>query len=198
MKRWLIQLPSKDKENRQEASGDSGEALMPLTNNPASNCDTAPTGEISCPAGGDRGGGKTTQQLPAQQPSSKKKSQNKRKKRQPDPSAQRKRVYREDYIKYGFTWNNKEQQPQCVLCCYLLALESMKPVKMLRHLTTIHPEHQDKPVDFFSRQEKALLGAKKTITTQTSIPAKAQMASYEIAYLIAQQKKGTHNWGNPY
>ena len=85
------------------------------------------------------------------------------------PFSQRKRAYHQDYIKYGFTYNNDKDQPQCVVCGYLLAHESMKPVKMLRHLTTEHAEHVDKPVEYFRRQEKALRGEKKTITDFTTI-----------------------------
>ncbi len=44
-------------------------------------------------------------------------------------------------------------------------------------------------VDFFRRKERELQGQKKVLTKQTTIPAKAQQASYEVAYLIARAKK---------
>ncbi len=101
------------------------------------------------------------------------------------------RKYREEFIQYGFTCVivNEVQHPQCVVCTEVLAHESLKPVKMLRHLKTKHPSLAAKPVDFFRRKERELQGQKKVLTKQTTIPAKAQQASYEVAYLIAQAKK---------
>uniref|UniRef100_A0A8C1YEQ7 Uncharacterized protein n=1 Tax=Cyprinus carpio TaxID=7962 RepID=A0A8C1YEQ7_CYPCA len=101
------------------------------------------------------------------------------------------RKYREEYIKYGFTCIviNQVQHPQCVVCSEVLAHESLKPVKMQRHLNTKHPSLTDKPTDFFRRKEKELQGQKKVIFKQTAIPTKAQKASYEVAYLIAKTKK---------
>uniref|UniRef100_A0A3Q1AGL5 HAT C-terminal dimerisation domain-containing protein n=1 Tax=Amphiprion ocellaris TaxID=80972 RepID=A0A3Q1AGL5_AMPOC len=94
------------------------------------------------------------------------------------PSKSRK--YREEYIQYGFTCIiiNEVQHPQCVVCTEVLANENLKPVKMLRHLKTKHP--------FLARE---LQGQKKVISSQTTIPTKAQKASYEVACLIAQAKK---------
>lgn len=60
---------------------------------------------------------------------------------------------------------------------------------MQRHLNTKHPNLAAKPIKFFRRKEGELRGQKKLLTTQTTIPAKAQRASYEVAYLIAQTKK---------
>lgn len=60
---------------------------------------------------------------------------------------------------------------------------------MLRHLKTKHPSLAAKPVDFFRRKERELQGQRKFLTKQTTIPAKAQQASNEVAYLIAQAKK---------
>ncbi|GAA6085321.1 SCAN domain-containing protein 3-like [Tachysurus ichikawai] len=59
---------------------------------------------------------------------------------------------------------------------------------MQRHLNTKHPSLTDKPTDFFHRKEKELQGQKKVLIKQTTI-TKAQRASYEVAYLIAQTKK---------
>uniref|UniRef100_A0A673H030 HAT C-terminal dimerisation domain-containing protein n=1 Tax=Sinocyclocheilus rhinocerous TaxID=307959 RepID=A0A673H030_9TELE len=96
-----------------------------------------------------------------------------------------------EFIQYGFTCVivNEIQHPQCVVCTEVLALESLKPVKMLQHLKTKHPSLAVKPVDFFRQKEQELQGRKKVLTKQTTIPTKAQQASYEVAYLIARAKK---------
>uniref|UniRef100_A0A8C6S835 HAT C-terminal dimerisation domain-containing protein n=1 Tax=Neogobius melanostomus TaxID=47308 RepID=A0A8C6S835_9GOBI len=101
------------------------------------------------------------------------------------------RKYREEYLQYGFTCVviDEIQHPQCVVCTEVLAHESLKPVKMLRHMKTKHPSLAAKPLDFFSRKEKELQGQNKILINQTTIPTKAQRASYEVAYLIAQAKK---------
>lgn len=110
---------------------------------------------------------------------------------QPGKLCSKSRKYREEFIKYGFTCIviNEVHHPQCVVCSEVLAHESLKPVKMLRHLSTKHPSLADKPIDFFRRKEGDLRGQKTLITKQTTISTKAQMASYEVAYLIAQAKK---------
>nr|XP_040582287.1 SCAN domain-containing protein 3-like [Lepeophtheirus salmonis] len=101
------------------------------------------------------------------------------------------RKYREEFIQYGFTCViiNERQHPQCVICTEVLAHESLKPAKMLRHLKTKHPSLAAKPSDFFRRKEREVRDQKQVLTSQTRIPAKAQRASYEVAYLIAQAKK---------
>ncbi|KAK2845986.1 hypothetical protein Q7C36_010840 [Tachysurus vachellii] len=111
---------------------------------------------------------------------------------QMDHPSSKARKYREEYINYGFTCIviNQIQHPQCVVCYEVLAHES--PVKMQRHLNTKHPGLTDKPTEFSAERrekEKELQGQKKVLIKQTTIPTKAQRASYEVAYLIAQTKK---------
>ncbi len=66
-------------------------------------------------------------------------------------SVHKKRLYSEDYIKYGFTAidNKGNQLPQCVVCHAVLSNDAMRPVRMQRHLTTNHSALKDKPKDFF-------------------------------------------------
>lgn len=64
------------------------------------------------------------------------------------------RHYDDNYLKYGFTVINNK--PQCVICGDVLSRESMKPSKLMRHLTTKHQKEADKPLDFFERKLKAL------------------------------------------
>lgn len=62
------------------------------------------------------------------------------------------RLYDDNYLKYGFTvMNNK---PQCVICGEVLSRESMKPSKLMRHLSTKHNKDADKPLHFFERKLK--------------------------------------------
>jgi hypothetical protein len=63
----------------------------------------------------------------------------------------RKRKYREELIKYGFTSIviNGEERPQCVIFCEVLANESFKV--MLIHLKTKHDSLADRGTEFFKR-----------------------------------------------
>ena len=101
------------------------------------------------------------------------------------------RKYLKEFIQYGFTCHVKNQveHPQCVLCGDVLAHESLKPVKMKRHLETRHPDHAQKPIQFFQRKETALLGQKSVINGQATVPTKALAASYEVAHLVAKSLK---------
>ncbi|XP_042858681.1 zinc finger BED domain-containing protein 5-like [Penaeus japonicus] len=139
----------------------------------------------------------TTDEIPSEKPSTSStsninKGQDKRKGKTPQyDQSSKHRKYQEEFIKYGFTsfTINEKQHPQCVLCSEVLAHESLKPVKMKRHLQTKHPSHADKPIEFFRRKEGELQDQKQVLTRQTTISTKAQMASYEVAYLIAQSKQ---------
>lgn len=71
------------------------------------------------------------------------------------------RHYDDSYLKYGFTVINNK--PQCVICGDVLSRESMKPSKLMRHLTTKHQKEADKPLDFFERKLKALSQQQNTI-----------------------------------
>ena len=102
-----------------------------------------------------------------------------------------KRKYSEEFIKIGFTCIliNDEPRLQRVVYSEVLANESLKAGKLKRHLTVKHSKFIDKPMSFFRRSEKELLSQKKTMTKHLTIVEKAQKASYEVAYLIAKDKK---------
>ena len=57
------------------------------------------------------------------------------------------RKYLKEFIQYGFTCHVKNQveHPQCVFCGDVLAHESLKPVKMKRHLETRHRKDLERP-----------------------------------------------------
>ena len=81
------------------------------------------------------------------------------------------------------------QNPLCVLCGETLANEAMKPSKLQRHLTTKHPSHKDKPVDFFERKKRELDLQKQVLKATTSANVAATRASYLVAHRIAKAKK---------
>ncbi|XP_040896345.1 zinc finger BED domain-containing protein 5 [Toxotes jaculatrix] len=101
------------------------------------------------------------------------------------------RKYDEAYIALGFTSTtvgNKER-PQCVMCLKILASDSLKPNKLRRHLETKHPEHKDKPVDFFKKKLINCRAQQSRFTKAASVPSNAQLVSYKVAYRVAQCKK---------
>lgn len=115
----------------------------------------------------------------------------KRKHLQAHLNSAKRRRYNDDYIRYGFTclMVDGDARPQCVMCTEVLANDSLKPVKMKRHLHTKHPTHIDKTKDFFLRKEQDLRGQKQVLTSQTTTTTKLQAASYEVSDLIAKSKK---------
>lgn len=169
MKRWLIRSKEKTERPAERAERSAEEAEKP-TERVAEESGESPWPSTS---GAGRGAHHKGVHKESGQPSSKC------------------RKYREEYLQYGFTCVvvNEIQHPQCVVCTEVLAHESLKPVKMLRHMKTKHPSLAAKPLDFFRRKQKELQGQKKLLIEQTTIPTKAQRASYEVAYLIAQAKK---------
>lgn len=101
------------------------------------------------------------------------------------------RKYDEAYLSFGFTCTTvgNEERPQCVVCLKVLACDSLKPNKLRRHLETIHPEHKDKSVDFFRQKLKNCRSQQSFFTKAASLLANAQLASYKVAYRVAQCKK---------
>ena len=75
-------------------------------------------------------------------------------------SSIKKRKYNESYLQYGFTYTciNNEHRPMSLICNESLASESMKPIKLKRHLTTRHASYAEKPLLYF---EKLLQSMKK-------------------------------------
>ncbi|XP_059375528.1 zinc finger BED domain-containing protein 5-like [Carassius carassius] len=101
------------------------------------------------------------------------------------------RKYDEAYLALGFTSTTvgKEERPQCVVCLKILACDSLKPNKLKPHLETTHPEHKDKPVEFFRKKLTQCRAQQSRFTKAASLPANAQLASYKVAYRVAQCKK---------
>jgi hypothetical protein len=66
-------------------------------------------------------------------------------------SSRKKRKYQETFLEHGFTYStiDGEQRPQCLICSEILANNSMKPVKLKRHMATKHAKFKNKPIAFF-------------------------------------------------
>ena len=109
----------------------------------------------------------------------------------PNQSYRARRKYSKKFIKLGFTsiLINDEPRPQCVVCSEVLANDSLKAGKLQRIIKAKHPKLINKPIPFFRRLEKELLSEKKTMKEFLSTSEKCQKASYEVAYLIAKDKK---------
>lgn len=106
----------------------------------------------------------------------------------------RKRKYSEDFLKWGFTdiVNAGVERPQCVICLEVLANESMKPVKLQRHLQSKHPNLMDKSFDFFKAKA---LGVKSRRLDRSGLIHNKNLAAIEASYTIAlriARAKKTH------
>ena len=101
------------------------------------------------------------------------------------------RKYDPSYISFGFTSTivNGEERPQCVICLNILAIDSMVPSKLKRHLEKQHQEYASKDSDFFKRKLKGFSQQKQVFETTTTVATKALLASYKVAHRIAQCKK---------
>jgi hypothetical protein len=100
------------------------------------------------------------------------------------------RKYDESYLSFGFTSVviNGERL-QCVLCLSVPAADSMKPNKLKRHLETKHSKMKNKPQEYFHRKLDDVRIQQMSFVNTTTISSKALLASYQVAYRIAQNKK---------
>lgn len=101
------------------------------------------------------------------------------------------RKYDDQYLDFGFTYITKGniEHPQCVVCHQVLAAESMLPNKLKRHLETTHSHLRGKPRDFFVRKSRELKHQSTALLSRASVPTKALLASYKVAYRVAKCKK---------
>ena len=107
-------------------------------------------------------------------------------------SSSKKRKYSDEYIKFGFTSivDKGVEKPQCVVCYKVLGVDSMRPSKMKLHLTSNHPSHVDKDIDYFRRlatgAKSQRLDADGAVHSQN---VAAVEASFRVALEIAKNKK---------
>ena len=78
----------------------------------------------------------------------------KRKHQSPPSLTQKRRKWKDDYVKYGFFLPKSEQSnlyptAQCLLCLVEYANSNLVPSKLLSHLKNQHPEHEHKSQKFF-------------------------------------------------
>ena len=101
------------------------------------------------------------------------------------------RLYSIDYLKLGFHWTGDSQipSPLCIVCGQTLSNEGMVPSKMKRHLTTNHPNLVSKNVDYFQRLLESNTRQSEQFKKVVSVSEKAQLASYEVAEIIALKSK---------
>ncbi|KAK2706409.1 hypothetical protein QYM36_016453 [Artemia franciscana] len=112
------------------------------------------------------------------------------KKKKYDESSVKVRRYLSEYLGLGFSATKSDPvNAQCVLCGQVLANSSMKPAHMNRHLSTVHPSHVGKPIEFFKRKQEAFASNCLEIAKVASVSSKALRASYAVSYLVAKQKK---------
>nr|XP_027200020.1 protein FAM200B-like [Dermatophagoides pteronyssinus] len=81
-------------------------------------------------------------------------------------------------------------KPQCVVCMKVLTSESFKKSQLKKHLDSLHPHLSSKPREYFENLE---ISAKKQRLNSSWFGAfdqrSASMASFEVAWLIARNKK---------
>ena len=101
------------------------------------------------------------------------------------------RKYDEAYVALGCTVTKvgDEERPVCLQCLTMLAADSMKPNELRRHLQTLHPNHADKLLEFFQRKCAEYCQQSSLFVKSTSVNQQALLASYKVAYQIAQCKK---------
>ena len=100
------------------------------------------------------------------------------------------RKYNESFLAFGFHWteNIDGPLPLCVVCGYKMANESLVPSKLTKHFKTRHFHLQSKSVNYFKRfLEQTKAG--NSFKSRMNISEKAQIASYEVSELIAQNMK---------
>ena len=103
----------------------------------------------------------------------------------------KKRKYDEAYVSFGFTYiteRDGKQKPQCFLCGKVLANGSMKPTKLMEHLTSVHPENTLDSVNLF-HAKKARLEKVGTLPKLGIAPTqKSCLEAFDkVAYRIAKQ-----------
>uniref|UniRef100_A0A667XAV2 C2H2-type domain-containing protein n=1 Tax=Myripristis murdjan TaxID=586833 RepID=A0A667XAV2_9TELE len=102
----------------------------------------------------------------------------------------KKRLYKEEYMMYGFTSTDSDpQQPLCFLCGEVLSNHAMKPAHMQRHQSTRHQSSVGKTADFFTSKLSEFRGAQNHMCAASQTSATALHASYQVALLVAKAKK---------
>ena len=95
------------------------------------------------------------------------------------------RQYSVNYLQYGFIpWAHAELQPMCLLCNKVFSNEAMKPSRLSKPLTKIHPGKADKSGTFFqclweNFKQRKTIGLMFASSSQQS--ADGLLASYNLS-----------------
>ena len=106
-------------------------------------------------------------------------------------SSIKKRKYKESYLQYGFTYTcvNNEHQPMSLICNKSLASESMKPIKLKRHVTKKRASYAEKLLAYLKTLLQSMKKQMLSMETHALTNSKHLCAPYEVSYLIATSKK---------
>uniref|UniRef100_A0A8C4XCW1 Uncharacterized protein n=1 Tax=Erpetoichthys calabaricus TaxID=27687 RepID=A0A8C4XCW1_ERPCA len=101
------------------------------------------------------------------------------------------KMYKEDYIGYGFISSGPEDAPLplCLICNSALSNEALVPSKLKRHLETKHPAVKAQPKEYFENIRAQQNKQAKKLTNYLKLPEKGLIASYKVAQLLAKRKK---------
>ena len=69
------------------------------------------------------------------------------------------RKYDSSYLKFGFIQepgNELNPRPLCTVCCASISNDAMKPLKLIKHLQSKHPDLAKKPLEYFQRMHEGM------------------------------------------
>ncbi|KAG0438169.1 SCAN domain-containing protein 3 [Dictyocoela muelleri] len=106
---------------------------------------------------------------------------------------QKNRIYSIEYLRFGFIpFPLDEKLPLCVVCNKTFSNSSMKPSKLKKHLTKMHPDLKEKNITHFKELKKSYLAQpnlKGLFMTCSNQDFDGLKASYNISLLIAKSGK---------
>lgn len=107
-------------------------------------------------------------------------------------AANRKRTFQDVFLNYGFTQieDNGTMKPQCVVCMKVLTSESFKKSQLKKHLDNLHSHLSSKPREYFANLEISVKRQRLNNNLFGTFDQRsASRASFEVAWLIARNKK---------
>ena len=110
------------------------------------------------------------------------------KKAKPQPT----RKYDDSHVSFGFSWTGSDDNPlsECLVCGIKMSNESMVPSKLGKHFKNKHSYLQNKPTSYFKRMSEQLTKTANSFKSIVTVSDKAQIASYQVSELVAQNMKG--------
>jgi hypothetical protein len=110
----------------------------------------------------------------------------------PKKKRRRRRVrkYQTLFLTISFTYQlvNGEEYSQSAVCCEVLTKNSFNARNLCRH-STKHESHANKPLQFFERKLLEIRKQSNLIRTAVTTSTNTLLASFEVSYLIAKNKK---------